>query len=161
MTKHEASCYEVYILLDVLVGIFEHCEDYIPKEAIGFLFGNGYKWKDITYAVIYAYLPLKSKSTRFSVEIMEGSIAPALNKIKAKYPEAKIVGWYHSHPNLGVFMSEIDIESHKKYFRLPYQVALVVDPVRKEYNFFKVKGNNYRPATFRVIVKREEHEKEQ
>ncbi len=41
-----------------------------------------------------------------------------------------IVGWYHSHPGIGVFMSAIDYATQLNYQRLyPKSVALVVDPV--------------------------------
>lgn len=41
-----------------------------------------------------------------------------------------IVGWYHSHPGIGVFMSAIDYATQLNYQRLyPRSVALVVDPV--------------------------------
>ena len=41
-----------------------------------------------------------------------------------------IVGWYHSHPGIGVFMSAIDYATQLNYQRLyPKSVALVIDPV--------------------------------
>ncbi|MCS7133867.1 MAG: Mov34/MPN/PAD-1 family protein [Candidatus Caldarchaeum sp.] len=41
-----------------------------------------------------------------------------------------IVGWYHSHPGLDVFLSPTDIDTQKRY-QMMYSkaVALVIDPV--------------------------------
>lgn len=40
-----------------------------------------------------------------------------------------IVGWYHSHPSLGLFLSPIDIRTQLTYQALyPHAVALVIDP---------------------------------
>lgn len=39
-----------------------------------------------------------------------------------------IVGWYHTHPGFGIFLSEMDVFIHKHFFDLPWQVAFVVDP---------------------------------
>ncbi|MFL6211942.1 MAG: Mov34/MPN/PAD-1 family protein [Pyrinomonadaceae bacterium] len=47
----------------------------------------------------------------------------------------KRVGWYHSHPNFGIFLSPYDIDVCEN-FRLPMHVALVYDPIRHEGGFF-------------------------
>lgn len=49
-----------------------------------------------------------------------------------RYPQLEIVGWYHTHPNLGVFYSADDVVVHKAAFVLPWQVGLVYDPIRGE-----------------------------
>ena len=49
-----------------------------------------------------------------------------------RYPKLDIVGWYHTHPNLGVFYSADDVVVHKAAFVMPWQVGLVYDPVRGE-----------------------------
>jgi len=37
-----------------------------------------------------------------------------------------LLGWYHSHPPMGVTLAPGDVEAHLAYFPLPWQVALVV-----------------------------------
>ncbi len=50
-------------------------------------------------------------------------------KIKdAQYPEQAIVGWYHSHPGFGIFLSEYDLFIHQNFFNAPHQIAWVIDP---------------------------------
>jgi len=50
-------------------------------------------------------------------------------KIKdQQFPEMKIVGWYHSHPGFGVFLSEHDLFIQENFFSSPQQVAWVYDP---------------------------------
>ncbi len=39
---------------------------------------------------------------------------------------ARLLGWYHSHPPLGIGLSSRDVETHEQYFREPWQVALVL-----------------------------------
>jgi proteasome lid subunit RPN8/RPN11 len=43
-------------------------------------------------------------------------------------PAAKVVGWYHSHTRSEIFLSEADLEIHRKFFPQPWQVALVLKP---------------------------------
>lgn len=38
------------------------------------------------------------------------------------------VGWYHSHTRSEIFLSPQDVEVHERYFREPWQVALVLRP---------------------------------
>ncbi len=38
------------------------------------------------------------------------------------------VGWYHSHTRSEIFLSEADLEIHKRFFPEPWQVALVLKP---------------------------------
>ena len=53
-----------------------------------------------------------------------------------KYPDERIVGWYHSHPGFGVFLSEHDTFIHKNFFSSPGQVAWVFDPHSDEEGCF-------------------------
>jgi len=62
-------------------------------------------------------------------------------KIKDKeYPEERIVGWYHSHPGFGVFLSDHDTFIHKNFFSSPLQVAWVYDPHSDEEGCFGWSG---------------------
>lgn len=58
-------------------------------------------------------------------------------QIKDKqYPTARILGWYHSHPGFGVFLSDHDTFIHKNFFSSPDQVAWVYDPHSDEEGCF-------------------------
>ena len=58
-------------------------------------------------------------------------------KIKDKdFPEARIIGWYHSHPGFGVFLSEHDTFIHKNFFSSQDQIAWVYDPHSDEEGCF-------------------------
>jgi proteasome lid subunit RPN8/RPN11 len=53
-----------------------------------------------------------------------------------RYPQERIVGWYHSHPGFGVFLSDHDTFIHKNFFSSPGQVAWVFDPHSDEEGCF-------------------------
>ena len=58
-------------------------------------------------------------------------------KVKDRdFPDARIVGWYHSHPGFGVFLSDHDTFIHKNFFSSPQQVAWVYDPHSDEEGCF-------------------------
>ncbi len=52
------------------------------------------------------------------------------------YPEQRIVGWYHSHPGFGVFLSEHDTFIQEHFFSAPTQIAWVYDPHTDEEGCF-------------------------
>jgi len=55
----------------------------------------------------------------------------------ATYPAGiKIVGWYHSHPGWGIFLSEMDLFICQSFFTHPLDVALVVDPCQDQRGWF-------------------------
>jgi proteasome lid subunit RPN8/RPN11 len=69
-----------------------------------------------------------------------------------KYPDKRIVGWYHSHPGFGVFLSDHDTFIHKNFFSSPGQVAWVFDPHSDEEGCFGwVSGRIERLAEIGVV----------
>jgi proteasome lid subunit RPN8/RPN11 len=68
------------------------------------------------------------------------------------YPDDKILGWYHSHPGFGVFLSEHDTFIQKNFFSARHQVAWVFDPHSDEEGCFGWNGERIeRLARFAVI----------
>jgi proteasome lid subunit RPN8/RPN11 len=50
--------------------------------------------------------------------------------------QRSVIGWYHSHPDLGAFFSGTDRRTQRAFFNQPQGLALVVDPVRNEHKWF-------------------------
>lgn len=43
-----------------------------------------------------------------------------------------IIGWYHSHPDLGAFFSSTDRRTQSAFFAHDYSLGWVIDPIRGE-----------------------------
>jgi proteasome lid subunit RPN8/RPN11 len=56
--------------------------------------------------------------------------------MEREHPDQRIVGWYHTHPGFGIFLSDMDLFIHGNFFNLPWQVAFVYDPVSGEEGMF-------------------------
>ncbi len=82
------------------------------------------------------------------------------HKVKdSKFPNKEYLGWYHSHPDFGIFLSSMDLFIHENFFNAPHQVAVVTDPIRREEGlFFWKAGVPERAAKF--WVGRKEHKYE-
>lgn len=57
-----------------------------------------------------------------------------------KYPDQKIIGWQHTHPNYGIFLSNYDMFIQENFFNMPFQVAYVIDPIQNIRGFFQWKN---------------------
>jgi proteasome lid subunit RPN8/RPN11 len=53
-----------------------------------------------------------------------------------RYPGKELVGWYHTHPGMGVFLSGHDLWLHRHFFPEAWQVALVIEPHSSSGGFF-------------------------
>lgn len=59
-----------------------------------------------------------------------------LSAIERDHPGERIIGWYHSHPGFGIFLSEYDLFLHRSFFSDPRMLALVVDPLAGQSGWF-------------------------
>jgi proteasome lid subunit RPN8/RPN11 len=55
-----------------------------------------------------------------------------------RYPDdtAVMVGWYHTHPGFGIFLSGMDLFIHQNFFTQIWHVAMVLDPRARSSGFF-------------------------
>jgi len=66
----------------------------------------------------------------------------AINReMDTKYQSLRIVGWYHTHPDFGIFLSEYDVFIHRHFFSGPGQIAWVIDPIRNQEGVFCWRDN--------------------
>lgn len=106
-------------------------------EVGGILIGDVYKdengpFLEITGAIVARHTKNEGTQMTFTPETWMH-----LNDVKSKkYPDARIVGWYHTHPRFGIFLSDMDKFIHKHHFPQPWTTALVVDPVQESEGFF-------------------------
>lgn len=57
-------------------------------------------------------------------------------EMDSRFAHKRIVGWYHTHPGFGVFLSDRDGFIHRSFFGEPFQIAFVYDPKRREHGVF-------------------------
>jgi proteasome lid subunit RPN8/RPN11 len=107
------------------------------RELGGALLGQAYRHGERLFVEIEAILPAENQNHGPVHFTFTADSWPALQKAQAEqYPELNMVGWFHTHPDLGVFYSSDDVVVHSAAFTLPWHVGLVLDPVRREGCFF-------------------------
>ena len=59
------------------------------------------------------------------------------DKVESFIKEKKcVIGWYHSHPNIGAFFSGTDRMTQQAVFNYPYALGMVIDPINYDIKYF-------------------------
>jgi proteasome lid subunit RPN8/RPN11 len=75
-------------------------------------------------------------------------------KVKdSEFPSQSIVGWYHSHPGFGIFLSDYDLFIHENFFSAEHQIAWVFDPHSDEEGCFGWIRNKVEPLEQIIVFK--------
>jgi proteasome lid subunit RPN8/RPN11 len=118
---------------EVIRQIRQHARSCSKTEVCGVLIGN----EDRNNLVIEACIAGANAAQAGTHVTFTQDTWEHIYKTKdARYPEHRIVGWYHSHPGFGVFLSDHDTFIHKNFFSSPLQVAWVYDPLSDEEGCF-------------------------
>ncbi len=89
------------------------------------------------YVVVKHVLPARhTKQGAVYLTFTQETILDFHNQIEKRFEGEKIVGWFHTHPRMGVFLSHYDTFLHHNFFPEPWQVALVVEPFSSVAGFF-------------------------
>ena len=145
----------VYILQSALTTLKTHLEVNKTVEQGGILFGQAYNdsqhgiYVEITAAVAAP----ATIGTGAHLEFTSDSWQGIMDYAKSTHPEANIVGWYHSHPNIGVFMSGTDMRTQRAFFYHPWCVSIIYDPIRNEIGcFLGEDAKVVKPAVFEPML---------
>ncbi len=114
--------------------IYEHVFMNDQGEVGGVLVGKAQPGK---IAIVRAAIPaLEAQGARASVTFTHEAWAKVHAVMEEKYQDLTIVGWYHSHPGFGIFLSGHDLFIHENFFSEKSSVAYVIDPHAGEEGVF-------------------------
>ena len=112
-------------------GIQEHARADVSVEICGVLVGRWERDEGGPYAVVTNYIRCDNATSKFAeVTFTHESWAQINKEMDTRFSDLRILGWYHSHPDFGIFLSDRDVFIHQNFFSGAGQVAYVVDPVR-------------------------------
>lgn len=117
----------------VLDTVYEHVEPYPEQEVGGFLVGT-LTGRQVT--IQHALPALEAVGHRAQLTFTHGVWEEMLARVDREFPDLRIVGWYHSHPGFGIFLSEYDKFIQRNFFSAPGMVALVADSHSGEHGWF-------------------------
>ncbi|MBP6017227.1 MAG: Mov34/MPN/PAD-1 family protein [Candidatus Promineofilum sp.] len=120
-----------------LLQVVAHSRSDTRCELGGALLGHTYRYKNSVIVEVKAAVPATSADHGPVHFTFSADSWSKLHRDRtAHYSNLDIIGWFHTHPDLGVFYSSDDVVVHSAAFTLPWHVGLVVDPIRDEAAFF-------------------------
>jgi proteasome lid subunit RPN8/RPN11 len=129
----------VFVTQRAYVRFCAHAGSDLLNEVGGWLVG---RWRmdgetSRHFIVIEAILP--APHTRHGSAFLtftQDSQVALYEELDERFPGKELVGWYHTHPRMGIFLSEYDTWLHRNFFPALHQVALVIEPYSKTGGFF-------------------------
>jgi proteasome lid subunit RPN8/RPN11 len=127
----------IFISQLALKQIAMHSKSDLGSEVGGVLLGRVYQYGAEIYLDVQAAIPAVTTDHGPIHFTFTADAWSQLHKDRAvRYPALDIVGWFHTHPNLGVFYSSDDVVVHSAAFTMPWHIGMVIDPIRKEMALF-------------------------
>lgn len=127
----------IYILQSVYKEIHKFTQNKTTNESGGMLIGTILEEFGKTNIIISGFIEAKyCEATPTTLKFTHETWEYVHKEIEKKHPGKKIVGWIHTHPDFGIFLSEYDKFIHQNFFNEDYQIAYVVDPIQKIEGFY-------------------------
>jgi len=119
----------VHISSLALLKMLKHGRAGVPMEVMGLMLGEFID--DYTVRVIDVFA-MPQSGTGVSVEAVDPVFQTRmLEMLKQTGRPEMVVGWYHSHPGFGCWLSGVDINTQQSFEALNKRaVAVVVDPIQ-------------------------------
>ena len=129
---------KVYIRQDVYQALEKLAASDTEKELGSILLGDYCVVHGKTHVVISRYIEAKYTDASASTLTFTHETWDHVHAVhEKKYPDLKIIGWQHTHPNYGIFLSNYDMFIQENFFNLPFQLAYVIDPIQNLRGFLQ------------------------
>lgn len=118
-----------YISSLALLKMLKHGRAGVPMEVMGLMLGEFVDDYAIRVVDVFA---MPQSGTGVSVEAVDPVFQTTmLDMLKQTNRPEMVVGWYHSHPGFGCWLSGVDVNTQQSFEALNKRaVAVVVDPVQ-------------------------------
>mmetsp|Transcript_19094 Transcript_19094/g.44577 ORF Transcript_19094/g.44577 Transcript_19094/m.44577 type:complete len:313 (-) Transcript_19094:1053-1991(-) len=120
---------KVHISSLALLKMLKHGRAGVPMEVMGLMLGQFVDDYTIHCVDVFA---MPQSGTSVSVESVDPVFQTEMvDMLKQTGRPEMVVGWYHSHPGFGCWLSSTDINTQSSFEALnPRAVAVVVDPIQ-------------------------------
>jgi proteasome lid subunit RPN8/RPN11 len=132
----------IYVDLDCMLDMEEHALSNPDVELGGVMLGGQYTdSQGQAFVVVTDSLRAEHyESTRGSFKFTHDTWSQITRRLETYSSDVRMVGWYHTHPDWGVFLSGMDLFICDHFFNKPLDLALVIDPCRQDRGWFRWTG---------------------
>jgi proteasome lid subunit RPN8/RPN11 len=129
--------YQVAVTQAVMDDIYAHGQATDEVEVCGVLLGTVYHDAKGPWCLIDASVRGNFSAGKETQVTITSETWTHVNSVRDRqYPDKKFIGWYHTHPGFGIFLSGMDDFIQANWFAEPWQIALVYDPKSREEGVF-------------------------
>ena len=134
---------KIYIKQDVYKALEKLAASDTSKELGSILLGQYCQEYGRTHVIISHFIEAKYTDASAATLTFTHDTWDYVHKEHARrFPGLKIIGWQHTHPNYGIFLSNYDMFIQENFFNLPFQIAYVIDPIQNLRGFFQWKNGH-------------------
>jgi len=121
------SPYPIFFQQEAVIALQEHLKSSPTQAIFGFLIGDVFRDPEtgVLYTIIDKTLKLSQPIYGDKTEVVVSRLWDRMQEQLGK-ASATLLGWYHSHPGQGGFLTAHDVETHEKFFTDPWHVAVLV-----------------------------------
>jgi len=119
----------VHISSLALIKMLKHGRAGIPMEVMGLMLGEFVDEYTVQVVDVFA---MPQSGTGVSVEAVDPVFqTKMLDMLKQTNRPQMVVGWYHSHPGFGCWLSGVDVNTQQSFEQLNKRaVSVVIDPIQ-------------------------------
>ncbi|MFH1106474.1 MAG: Mov34/MPN/PAD-1 family protein [Candidatus Micrarchaeota archaeon] len=102
------------------------------REGMGLLLGKRFTWHGREYVYADRFVTAANDSSAVRVSFAREAFPELAKLLRKRLKDRVVVGWLHSHPGYGCFLSSTDVATQESFFSEEFHAAVVVDPTREE-----------------------------
>lgn len=136
---------EIFIYKNVFDELITFLKSNLEVEKGGFLLGSN----KMNKVIVSKFHPARyTESTKSSLKFTNKTLLDFDEASTTTYSKLKILGWVHSHPDLGIFVSKQDMAVNA-FFKY---IAIIFDPVRNEIGVYDLTAPcPYKKVPFTIL----------
>ena len=150
--------YDVYFSQAAVSDFEAHAAAFAQRrlECMGLMLGNYYSFRGGCWVLADEYITADTDSSAVSVRFSRSAFQRLAEKYHSSSRGRLVVGWAHSHPGYGCFLSATDVRTQRSFFDHALNFALVAAPSRRAgagqlKKVFRLRGNSPYEVSFAVV----------
>lgn len=138
----------VFMSYPCLKQLLAHAQRNLKAEVCGVLLGRIFRSpRGLVTTLTEAVPALYTEASRGHVTFSHDSWQDIYQYLESLGKDTRIVGWYHTHPDFGVFFSTQDDFIQQNFFGSPGQVGAVVDPCGPSMLLYSCENGEVKPLS--------------
>lgn len=129
---------QIYLEDYVYTYLYQYARKDTKSEQLAVLIGKYEKREEEEIVLISGAIQVKDPEVeKGQPHFTEEAWEYVQEKQKEYFPETQVLGWMHTQPGYGLVMTSFHHKEHEKWFKMPYQLIYVIDPIGKLDHFYR------------------------